>query len=266
MKNFDEAVKNLLDMFERRDFHKQLALTIIKRVDENIPSDKWSITNKLIMLCIGNTTDARGYKQWEQVGRHIRKGEKAFYIFGPLTKKLHDEVTDEDEVIITGFKQIPVFRYEDTEGKEVIHHDYTPEEVPPFLDAAEKLGITVQWKPVHKAAYGYYRPWDKSITLCSQDYIVYFHELAHAVHDTIEPLSRVDKKKAEIVAELTAAVLAEMQGVEGYEQQSYKYIRNYVAGKKDKNVIISITNVLNLVEKIVNKIISASADAEALAA
>lgn len=137
MKNFNEAINNLINMFQNKDFPQKLALTIIKRVDENIPSDNWSITNKIIMLMIGNTTDARGYKQWQEAGRHIKKGEKAFYILAPNTKKIKNE-EDEDEYIITGFRPIPVFRYESTEGKEIPHHDYKPQELPPFLDVAEK--------------------------------------------------------------------------------------------------------------------------------
>lgn len=93
MKNFDEAVNNLINMFKNEDFPQKLALTIIKRVDEGIPSDKWSITNKLIMLLLGNTTDARGYKQWQEAGRHIKKGEKAFYILAPNTKKIKNEIS-----------------------------------------------------------------------------------------------------------------------------------------------------------------------------
>lgn len=34
------------------------------------------------------------------------------------------------------------------------------------------------------------------------------------------------------------------------------YIKTYTKGKKDKNVIISITNVLNTVQKVVEKITS----------
>ena len=128
------------------------------------------------------------------------------------------------------------------------------------------MGIKVKWKPIHKNAYGYYRPWDKSITLCSQDYMVYFHELAHAVHDTIEPINNVDRNKAEIVAELSAAVLTEMLGISRYEQDAYEYIKTYTRGKKDKNVIISITNVLNTVQKVVEKIISISEMKEKTAA
>ena len=62
----------------------------------------------------------------------------------------------------------------------------------------------------------------------------------------------------ETVAELSAAVLTEMLGISGYEQQAYEYIKTYTEGKKDKNVIISITNVLNTVQKVVEKITSIS--------
>ena len=47
-----------------------------------------------------------------------------------------------------------------------------------------------------------------------------------------------------------------MLGISGYEQQAYEYIKTYTEGKKDKNVIISITNVLNTVQKVVEKITS----------
>ena len=69
-------------------------------------------------------------------------------------------------------------------------------------------------------------------------------------------MKNVDTNKAEIVAELSAAVLTEMLGISGYEQQAYDYIKIYTKGKKDKNVIISITNVLNTVQKVVEKITS----------
>lgn len=242
-------------MFKREDFPEQIALTFIRRKG-NVPSDKWSITNRLIMLVIGATNDARGYKQWQEVGRQVKKGSKAFNIIAPLTKKVHDDETDEDKVIVFGYRSIPVFRIEDTEGEAVEAIDYKPNDLPPFLDVAEKMGIEVRWQPLHSSALGYYRLYDNSITLCSQDYIVYFHELAHAIHNSIEPLKDVANDKAEVVAELTAAVLAEMAGVKGYEVQSYDYIMSYTADKDGKAVMKAITGVLNIVEQIINKVLS----------
>lgn len=171
MKNFDEVVQELLAMFERQDFPEQVALTIIrKKQGGSLPSDKWSITNRIIMHVIGDTEDARGYKQWQSVGRQVKRGSKAFDIIAPLTKKKHNDETGEDEVIVFGYRSVPVFRLEDTDGAEIPTVDYTPDELPPFLDVAEKMGIKVRWKPAYIPAYGYYRLNDKSITLCSQDY------------------------------------------------------------------------------------------------
>ena len=262
MKNFQDVVPTLLDMFANENFPAQLALTIIKR-DNAIPSDAWSITNRLIMHIIGATSDARTYKQWQAVKRQAKKGEKAFGIIAPVTKKFHNEETDKDEIRIIGFRALPVFAYEATEGEPLPECDCTPTKLPPFFDAAEALGIQVSWKPLSRNAYGYYRLSDRSITLHSQDYAVFFHELAHAVHDTIEPLKDVPDDKAEVVAELTAAVMCEMAEVSGYQQQSYEYIKQYVQGKDNKAIMKAIADVLALVEQIVSKVVAAAAVAVA---
>ena len=260
MKTFDAVVPELLDMFSHENFPAQLALTIIKR-ENAIPSDSWSITNRLIMHVIGETNDARTYKQWQAAGRQVKKGEKAFGIIAPVTKKFRNEETDKDEVRIIGFRSLPVFAIEATEGEPLPEYDCTPAKLPPFFDAAEALGVKVSWKPISRNAYGYYRLSDHSITLHSQDYAVFYHELGHAVHDTIEPLANVPDDKAEVVAELTAAVLCEMAEVSGYQQQSYEYIKRYVNGKDSKAVMKAIADVLALAEQIVGKVVAAAAGA-----
>lgn len=260
MKTFDAVVPELLDMFSHENFPAQLALTIIKR-ETSIPSDSWSVTNRLIMHIIGETNDARTYKQWQAAGRQVKKGEKAFGIIAPVTKKFRNEEKDEDEIRIIGFRALPVFAYESTEGETLPEYDCTPAKLPPFFDAAQALGVSVYWKPISRNAYGYYRLSDRSITLHSQDYAVFYHELAHAVHDTIEPLKDVPDDKAEVVAELTAAVMCEMAEVSGYQQQSYEYIKQYVKDKDNKAVLKAIADVLSLVEQIVTKVVDAAADA-----
>lgn len=259
MKNFEEAATNLLQMFKEKDFPKQIALTFIKRKGV-IPSDKWSLCNRIIMKYVGGTCDARTYKQWKEVGRYVIKGAKAFNIIAPITCKVINKQTGEEEIKLMGFRGVPVFSIENTVGNAINEEIYAPieEKLPPFIGVAEKLGIKIYWQPLCSNALGYYSITDKSITLCSQDYIVYFHELAHAIHDTIEPLKEVPDTKAEIVAELTAAILAEMLDITGYEVQSYKYIMAYIHGKDKKHVVQAVTGVLNIVEKIINKILQVS--------
>lgn len=260
MLSMNEAVKNLIEMFANKSFPEQIALTIIKRRSgEDVrPCDKWSIGNQLIMLFIGGTDDARTLKQWNAVGRKVMKGSKAFGIYAPLVKKIVDG-EEEEQTVIVGFKVVPVFKVEDTEGEELEAVSYEPEirEMPQFIDVAEKLDIKVKWKPLSCAVYGYYSPRDNSITLGSKDFIVYFHELAHAVNATYADLSK-DIKKAEVVAELTAAVLCEMNGISGYESQAYKYIQRFCADMEDKAVLKNIMRTLNEVEKIIGIILDAS--------
>lgn len=215
------AVGTLMVMFQSGAFPAQIATTIIKRAKgDTIPSDSWSFANRLLMAGQG-TSDARGFRQWNEVGRYVVKGSHAIYIFAPLTKKVteKDKVTGEqsERIIVVGFKPIPVFRYEDTEGEELSQFDYTPKKYPPFFDVAEKLGLSVSYQPLRSKYLGRYTPSTKTIELCSEDAPVYYHELSHAVHNTFVDLKAYDKAKAEIVAEFSACVLCELSGISGYQ-------------------------------------------------
>lgn len=90
-KNKDEIIKNavnqLLDMFQSGKLPERVAFSIIHRhPGDVIPSDKWSIGNRILQMLQG-TADARGYKQWQEVGRQVRKGAHAIHILAPLTYK-----------------------------------------------------------------------------------------------------------------------------------------------------------------------------------
>ena len=259
MLKVNEAVKNLMEMFENKQFPEQIAFSIIKRRANdtmNKPSDRWSLGNLLIMAFIGKTADARTYKQWKAANRFVKRGSKSFNIFAPVTRKIEADENSDDKAkyVLVGFKTLPVFRYEDTDGEPLQVFDYTPPEMPPFFDVAEKLGLSVNWQPFDYQAYGWFSPKNHSITLSSQDAFIYFHELAHAVNATFEDLKQ-NRQKAEIVADLTAAVLCELQGISGYQQQTYNYIQHYCRDKSDNGVVKAILNVLNDVEKIVTIII-----------
>lgn len=258
------AVGTLLDMFQSGNFPAKVATTIIRKAEgDTIPADSWSFANRLLMTAQG-TNDARGFRQWQEVGRHVKKGSKAIHIFAPLTKKVKekDETTGEEteKIIVTGFRPIPVFRLEDTDGEPLPKFDYTPKVYPPFFDVAEKLGVKVEYKALRSDYYGRYTSGQGKIELCSEDAVVYYHELAHAVHDTFVDLRTCEKAKKEIVAEFAAVTLCELSGVSGYEWQGYKYIQHYCADSKPETVLKKIMGVLNDVEKIVAIVLDASED------
>lgn len=256
MKNYDEAVTQMLEMFSKKDFPQKMAFTIIRKATTEpvLPSDSWSLTNRLIMQSIGETLDARTYKQWQQVERYVQKGAKAFHIYAPRFSKKVDENNNE-KLELSGFMAVPVFAIEHTKGKPIEYPDYTPPVLPPLLNVAEALGIKVIWRPVSNGAFGIYNTIENKITLSCHDYSVYYHELAHAINSTFEDLS-LDKDKAEIVAETTASVLSVMTGITGHEFHSYEYIKAYCEDKSQKGILSKITEILTTVEKIINIVLA----------
>ena len=268
--NKDQIIKNavdsLMNMFRTGKLPEAVAFSIIRRSPgDEIPSDKWSVGNRVLQMLQG-TEDSRGFKMWAEKGRSVKKGAHAIWIFSPLTFKVKemDEKTGKEveKVIVKGFRPIPVYRVEDTEGKPLPERpDYTPEQKPTFFDAADKLGIDVHYTPFKTNFLGRYSVRTNSIRLCSEDAVVYYHELSHAVHATFVDLRAFDRKKAEVVAEFSALVLANIAGVSGFEKQGFDYINEYARDHKPGNVLREIMSVLNDVEKIVNTVLAVSDDA-----
>lgn len=259
-----EALNRLLSMFESGDLPAAVARTLITPAPgAEKPSDKWSLGNKLLMLLAG-TEDARGYRQWEQVGRHVKKGAKAFYILAPSTKKVVKRVTDpetgeereEEQVVITGFRCVPVFRFEDTEGKPLPEPDYRPPEPPPLFDVARKFGVQeVRYTPANgDGSYGFFT-WrgGKKIVLHTHDVKTWFHELGHAVHSTFRELKGGQVPEQEIVAEVFAATMCELFGVQGYHWYAWEYVKAY-SSQDPQKALKSIFRVLSDVEECLKRV------------
>ena len=245
----------LMEMFRTQSFPEAIAFTIIHGDSNSKPSSHWSLGNRILMLVSG-TRDARGYRQWETVGRQVKKGAKAIAIFAPLTKTVEDTATGKSKTIIFGFRPIPVFRIEDTEGEPLPEEvSSTPATYPPFYEVAERMGIEVRWSPIDENAYGSFCILNNKITLHSQDAFIYFHELAHAIHNTFVNLMSIDRNHAEIVADIAAAVLCQVQRITGYELQTYKYVQEYCSCKDDAFVLKAIMSALSDVEMVVSKIL-----------
>jgi SOS response regulatory protein OraA/RecX len=70
-----EAMETLLKIFKEDNLEK-VARAVFRGGD--IPADKWSFLNRVLMY-LNETDDARGFRQWQEVGRYVKKGSKAFY-------------------------------------------------------------------------------------------------------------------------------------------------------------------------------------------
>ena len=208
----DAELEKIVRLFSTTQLPDLCAKALIAAPEK--PSSKWSFGNQLLMLLAG-TEDARGFKQWNEVGRYVRKGARAFRILGPVfIKKPLDSYNpnnDEEVEVLVGFKAIPVFRYEDTEGEEL--PTYKPRDPPPLLDVAERFGLKVNYLRLSAGVYGLTDYERQVIALATEDWTVFWHELAHAIHRSYEPKTgHGQEPEAETIAQLVAATLARLYG------------------------------------------------------
>ena len=83
----------ILEIFKSGQIPEAVSYAAFPSFD--IPSEQWSYLNRIIMWLNG-TYDARGYRQWEEAGRHVKKGATAFHIFAPRLVKEKKENGEED--------------------------------------------------------------------------------------------------------------------------------------------------------------------------
>lgn len=243
-----DELGNIVNLFSSQELPEMCKEVFIKNVG---PSRKWSLGNRLVMMIHG-TADARGYRQWQESQRYVKKGAKALYILAPLIrhKKVVDKETGEtdDLKFPVGFVGIPVFRYEDTEGKPV--EEYQPTKLPPLFDVAEKFGVKVEYGPTVLGEGGSYNLITNVSTLSKENPDTFFHELAHKAHSTFEELQPVQDPEQETVAQLSACVLAKLYGCDA-TNFSWNYIASYAEEKSPEAVGRLCMRVLSKVQKVI---------------
>ena len=256
------ALDKLFSMFQSQQFPAEIGWQIIRRRkgDHPLPSDAWSAGNRWIMLANG-TSIAMGFGQWHRFGRSVKPGSSAFYIFAPLSKKIHgDDETADPRTIITGFRLIPVFRQEDTVGKSLpTNMDLTPAALPPLFDVAAKLGVSaVRYVPFDGHALGIYNVGSKEIRLSEKSALTFYHELMHHLDSQTEPIRPGRLCEAELIAELGGSVLCALQGITGYEAGSYRYLQMYAENKAPEEVLKSLMAVASRVDQLVGVFLDAA--------
>ena len=203
--------------------------------------------------------DARGFRQWQKANRKVKKGAKAIYILAPMFFKKEEE--GEEALVLGGFKPVPVFRSEDTEGEPL---DYEVVELPdlPLLELAEQWGITVKNIPGNFQCYGFYSDQRKEIGLATKEECVFFHELAHAAHYRLNPdLKPGQKPFKEIIADLSAQALCSLVGKtdDKHLGNTYRYIEEYAKEMK-QTPITACVQVLDETEQVLNLILKGGAN------
>ena len=248
-----QTLESIVARFEAGDIPEAIAYSTFPI--PNIPAANWSLLNRTLMFIAG-TGDARGFKQWKEVNRYVKKGAKAFVILAPRFIKKRAEEEEDEKRILAGFLPVSVFRVEDTEGQRL---DYKLIKLPelPLIEVAQEWGILVKAIPGNYRYYGWFSQEQKEICLATKEETVFFHELAHAAHERIlGELKKGQDWKQEIVAELSASVLCHLVGkTSRFLGNHYRYIETYAKEAKLTpiqgclRVMKDVESVLNLILK-----------------
>ena len=221
-----DVLNAILKKFQTGQIPKAIAYACFPGLD--VPSAAWSLLNRTIMFLSG-TADARGFRQWQKVGRQVKKGSHAFYILVPVYKKTVDDETKDENKVLAYFKPAPVFAFEDTKGKPLDQKPIKLAELP-LLRRARKWKISVRAVPGNYRFYGAYSTHRKEIALATPQECVFFHELSHAAHERVAGrLKGGQEPLQEIVAELSAQALCWLVGKQPGKTMgnSYRYIDHY---------------------------------------
>ena len=218
----------LLAAFESGSLPAALAQALIHRHVE-APSRKWTWANRVLALR-RNHCYAGGFRQWEALGRHVCKGQKAFHILVPRFQK-QTEPTGEELSVLKGFLLAPDFGYGQAQG--------TPlpgaEDEARFVDALPLVEVARSWGLVVSTfsfgeigtKLGLYA--QGRIQLATENLSTWAHELVHAADDQLGMLRESDLLDKEVVAEFGSAVLLECLGFrrESDRGGAFDYINHF---------------------------------------
>ena len=207
----------------------------------------YSFGNQMLLLVQGVHEPVATYKNWQKLGRQVKKGSKAKAILRPVTIRRDDE--DEEEQF-TFFKLVNcLFTYSDTDGDEL------PKPVSTSKWDAEKareaLGVAlVDYEELIANSQGY--SFKKNIAInpvAEYPLKTMAHELAHVilghtgegegVHADGKELERDIKEfQAEATAYIIMNEAGAVDGTDWDRSGSRAYIQGWLGGKEveDKHI------------------------------
>lgn len=219
--------------------------------------NRWSFNNRMlsVLQVLQRDPDAElhlmGFRQWDKYDRKVRKGEKAVWILAPMTRKLREEDDrgeSRERTIVTGFKAVPVFNIDQTDGEpmpaSVVAHapgEATPGTLEGLRDRVGEAGYSYEEAEIPdyrggNGTLGYTDPQTKKIVVDArlngaQKASTIAHELGH-VHcghvdgDFSEYLKHRGQMETE--AEMTAALVTRSRGAS--REQAEAFSPGYIAG------------------------------------
>jgi antirestriction protein ArdC len=227
---------------------------------------RYSFNNLMLIAAqCPHATRVAGYRKWRQLGRQVRKGERAIKILGYSTKKItktDPETGDEVEDRLVRYPVLSVFDISQTDGDPLPADPYqlpTGDEPDGALDRLTAWltgeGWTLRQLPLAGRCEGY-TDHERRIIATETDLepaarlAVLLHEAAHAVlHGDLNALEyQAHRGVCETEAESTAYVLANLLGLD-INASSISYVAGW--SHSDPTVFTAAaSNVLHAVNTI----------------
>jgi antirestriction protein ArdC len=238
---------------------------------------RWSLNNQMVVHLLGHG-DAATYKQWQAMGRQVKRGSKAFYLMKPhlVYKTVEDEATGENKRIpafIKGFGWFPVFGYEHTLPLpdfpgQVYCLEQIAEDRRRFVAGLPLVEVAQAWS-IHVTTYrarnggtlGWAIP-GRSIGLGVANLSTWAHELVHQAEHRLGALTlgKGQDRDNEIVAELGGAVLLTLLGHQADADWggAYEYIRSYSKARDGDGLLAEVLRLTGRMAAAVQHILEAA--------
>lgn len=262
MQNLETGVAELFSSDRYQDYLKTMS-----------KFHNYSFNNTvLIAMQRPDATLVTGYRNWQSMGRQVKKGEKGITIIAPapVKKKREREVLDEDQKPVIGedgkpkteeveitlpyFKAITVFDIGQTTGEPI--QTLAPEiltvaveDFDLFLEAIRNISpVPIRFDAIEGSTNGYYHNLDKEIVIKkdmsqSQTLKTAIHETAHArLHDReIMENQGIEKDRLtkEVEAESVAYCVCSAFELDTSEY-SFPYIAGWSSGKEMRELKASM--------------------------
>ncbi len=250
---------------------------------------RYSFNNTLLIaMQRPDATLVTGYRNWQSMGRQVKKGEKGITILAPapIKRKREQEIldqnhkplldadgkprTEEVEVVIPRFKPTTVFDISQTDGEPI--ETLAPEELTEavadydlFMEAITAVSpVPIRFDEIAGEAKGYYHSGDKEIVIQkgmseSQTIKTAIHETGHArLHDKdIMEKQGIEKDRLtkEVEAESVAYCVCSAFGVDTSE-----YSFPYIAGWSSNRDMKELKSSMDIIRKTAGEMIDELSD------
>jgi hypothetical protein len=248
---------------QRKERLENLHTQLTEQVEALTTSDGWkqmlsmashlhtySLRNQLLIAAQKPTATAvSGYRQWQRLGRQVRRGSEAIWVLGPVTYKSGEEVnevTGESHPLyqLHGFKPLAVFDIADTDGPPLPQPAHLTGDAPKELwDGLTRLladdGYTVERAELPGGRQGSTSSTTHRVLIDSrlspmEALAVLFHEHAHVALGHLDHVDEYRNHRGPFEVEAESAVYVTMTAL-GFDTGSWSvdYVAGYSAGSPD---------------------------------